>query len=156
MLDASIRTGIMRLMTDLAERLEVSYLYITHDLAVARYMCGRIAVMYLGKIVEIGETEELLQHPLHPYTKALLSAVPVPDPTVKRPQVEIEGGVTRPVDPPPICRFYDRCPIAPLRDGGFSSKNGVEFPKLSEFYAVTGSSTAQRGVVGGAFAHRTR
>ncbi len=111
MLDVSIRTGIMRLMTDLAERLEVSYLYITHDLAVARYMCGRIAVMYLGKIVEMAETEDLLHDPLHPYTKALLSAVPVPDPTVKRPPVEIEGGVTRPVDPPPICRFYDRCPI---------------------------------------------
>ena len=85
MLDVSIRTSIMGLMQDLASRLGVSYLYITHDLAVARYMCSRIAVMYLGKIVEIGETEELLRHPRHPYTKALLSAVPVPDPTVKRP-----------------------------------------------------------------------
>ena len=112
MLDVSIRTGIMSLMTNLAQRLGISYLFITHDLAVARYMCSRIAVMYLGKIVEIGETEELLKNPLHPYTKALLSAVPIPDPTYVRQPVEIEGGVTQPVDPPSRCRFYDRCPIA--------------------------------------------
>ena len=112
MLDVSIRTGVMRLMQDLASRLEVSYLYITHDLAVARYMCNRIAVMYLGKIVEIGDTEKILQRPKHPYTRALLSAVPVPDPTVTRAPVHIRGGVATPVDPPPRCRFYDRCPIA--------------------------------------------
>ncbi len=112
MLDVSIRTGVMRLMEDLASRLGVSYLYITHDLAVARYMCDRIAVMYLGKIVEMGETEEVLQNPRHPYTRALLSAVPVPDPTYSRPPVEIEGGVSIPVDPRARCRFYDRCPIA--------------------------------------------
>ena len=112
MLDVSIRTGIMRLMEDLAGRLGISYLYITHDLAVARYMCSRIAVMYLGKIVETGETEEILRNPVHPYTKALLSAVPVPDPGVTRAPVDIEGSVSVPVDPPPRCRFYDRCPIA--------------------------------------------
>ena len=112
MLDVSIRTGVMRLMEDLAARLGITYLYITHDLAVARYMCDRIAVMYLGKIVEMGETEEVLQNPLHPYTRALLSAVPVPDPTFRRPPVQIEGGVSIPVDPPPRCRFYDRCPIS--------------------------------------------
>ena len=81
MLDVSIRISIMDLMLKLAEEFEVSYLYITHDLAVARYMCDRIAVMYLGKIVEIGETEEVLANPRHPYTRALLSAVPVPDPS---------------------------------------------------------------------------
>ena len=112
MLDVSIRTGIMRLMDDLAGSLGISYLYITHDLAVARYMCGRIAVMYLGKIVETGETEEVLRDPAHPYTKALLSAVPVPDPLATRARIEIEGAVSAPVDPPPRCRFYDRCPIA--------------------------------------------
>ncbi|HEC33375.1 MAG TPA: ABC transporter ATP-binding protein [Chloroflexi bacterium] len=112
MLDVSVRTGVMHLMQDLAERLEVTYLYITHDLAVARYMCDRIAVMYLGKMVELAETEELLHHPLHPYTKALLSAVPVPDPTFKRKAVKIKGGISRPVNPLPRCRFYDRCPIA--------------------------------------------
>ena len=112
MLDVSIRTGVMRLMEDLASRLGISYLYITHDLAVARYMCDRIAVMYLGKIVETGKTEEVLQNPRHPYTRALLSAVPVPDPTYERPPVQIEGGVSIPVDPPARCRFYDRCPLA--------------------------------------------
>ena len=112
MLDVSIRTGIMHLMGDLADRLGISYLYITHDLAVARYMCSRIAVMYLGKIVEQGETEQILGSPKHPYTRALLSAVPVPDPTIQRPPVQISGGVSMPVDPPARCRFYDRCPIA--------------------------------------------
>ena len=78
MLDVSIRISIMELMAGLAREFGVSYLYITHDLAVARYMCDRIAVMYLGKIVEMGPTEEILARPKHPYTKALLSAVPVP------------------------------------------------------------------------------
>ncbi|MEM4414326.1 MAG: ABC transporter ATP-binding protein, partial [Candidatus Caldarchaeum sp.] len=106
------------------------YLYITHDLAVARYMCDRIAVMYLGKIVELGPTEEVIQNPLHPYTRALISAVPIPDPAVERQPIEIKGGVSKPIDPPPRCRFYDRCPIAtdrcaredhpPLEDKGNS------------------------------------
>ena len=112
MLDVSVRTGVMRLMDTLGDRLGITYLYITHDLAVARYMCNRIAVMYLGKIVEVGETEELLGNPLHPYTKALLSAVPIPVPGATRDPVDIVGGVTTPVDPPPRCRFYDRCPIS--------------------------------------------
>ena len=112
MLDVSIRAGVMRLMQDLARRLDVTYLYITHDLAVARYMCDRIAVMYLGKIVEIGPTEEVLQNPQHPYTQALLSAVPVPDPRVQRAEVKIKGGISKPINPPPRCRFYERCPLA--------------------------------------------
>ncbi len=112
MLDVSIRTGIMHLMLDLAQRLDVTYLYITHDLAVARYMCHRIAVMYLGKIIELAETEELLQHPQHPYTKALLASVPVPDPRLKRQLADIKGGIPTPIDPPPHCRFYDRCSLA--------------------------------------------
>ena len=112
MLDVSSRTGIMTLMQDLAQDLGITYLYVTHDLAVARYMCHRIAVMYLGKIVELAETEELLRNPLHPYTKALLSAVPVPFPDYRRQPPDILGDVTAPIDPPPRCRFYDRCPIA--------------------------------------------
>ena len=112
MLDVSSRTGIMTLMQDLAQELGIAYLYVTHDLAVARYMCHRVAVMYLGKIVELAETEELLRNPLHPYTKALLSAVPVPDPAHRRAPPDIRGDVTAPIDPPPRCRFYDRCPIA--------------------------------------------
>ena len=112
MLDVSSRAGIMLLMQQLAQDLEISYLHITHDLAVARYMCDRIAVMYLGKIVEVGETEELLHNPQHPYTKALLSAVPLPNPGHRRPPPDIHGDLALPIDPPSRCRFYDRCPIA--------------------------------------------
>jgi peptide/nickel transport system ATP-binding protein len=112
MLDVSIRISIMELMTKLARELGVSYLYITHDLAVARYMCDRIAVMYLGKIVEIGPTEEILARPKHPYTKALLSAVPVPDPSIRRTPVEIKGGISKAINPSPECRFIERCPFA--------------------------------------------
>lgn len=112
MLDVSIRISIMDLMLKLADEFGVSYLYITHDLAVARYMCDEIAVMYLGKMVEKSETEELLANPLHPYSRALLSAVPVPDPSYERPAVEIKGGITKAIDPPPVCRFVDRCPMA--------------------------------------------
>ena len=112
MLDVSIRISIMELMSGLAREFQVSYLYITHDLAVARYMCDRIAVMYLGKIVEVGPTEEILANPKHPYTRALLSAVPVPDPSIRRTPVEIKGGISKAINPPPECRFIERCPFA--------------------------------------------
>ena len=112
MLDVSIRISIMDLMLKLGTEFDVSYLYITHDLAVARYMCDRIAVMYLGKIVELADSEELLANPLHPYTRALLSAVPVPDPSIKREPVVIKGGIGKAVNPAPVCRFLDRCPMA--------------------------------------------
>jgi oligopeptide/dipeptide ABC transporter ATP-binding protein len=112
MLDVSIRISIMELMAGLAREFGVSYLYITHDLAVARYMCDRIAVMYLGKIVEMGPSEEVLARPKHPYTRALLSAVPVPDPSVKRTPVLIKGGISKAINPSPECRFIERCPFA--------------------------------------------
>ncbi len=112
MLDVSIRIGVMELMSELADHMGVSYLYITHDLAVARYMCQRIAVMYTGKIVELAESEELLSNPLHPYSRALISAVPVPDPRLSRDVIEIKGGISKPIDPPPRCRFFTRCPLA--------------------------------------------
>ena len=112
MLDVSIRTGVMNLMQSLADQMGVTYLYITHDLAVARYMSNQIAVMYLGKIVEIGDTEEVLAKALHPYTKALLSAVPVPDPEFSRSIPDIKGSIAKPINPLPRCRFFDRCPIA--------------------------------------------
>lgn len=115
MLDVSIRIGVMNLMLELREEFQISYLYITHDLAVARYMCDRIAVMYLGKIVEMGPTDEVIQNPLHPYTRALISAVPIPDPTMRRQPIELKGSVTKPIDPPPRCRFYERCPLATQR-----------------------------------------
>tara|TARA_Y100000768_G_scaffold374350_1_gene343973 strand:+ start:420 stop:1373 length:954 start_codon:yes stop_codon:yes gene_type:complete len=90
MLDVSIRISIMDLMLNLAKDLEVSYLYITHDLAVARYMCDRIAVMFNGKIVEIAETEDLLNNPIHPYTKRLISSIPIPDPTYTREEYNVD------------------------------------------------------------------
>ncbi len=112
MLDVSIRIEIMRLMLEIGQRLSVSYLYVTHDLAVARYMCDRIAVMYLGKIVEMGDTEDILHNPQHPYARALLSAVPNPDPRMDRQTLEIKGGIPKPIDPAPRCRFFDRCTYA--------------------------------------------
>ena len=112
MLDVSIRAGIMELLLGLRSDMGVSYLYITHDLAVARYMCDRIGVMYLGKIVELGSAEAVVQQPLHPYTQALISSVPVPDPTYRRQPGEIKGDVAAPIDPPARCRFYPRCPRA--------------------------------------------
>ncbi len=110
MLDVSIRTGVMTLMMNLARDLGLSYLYITHDLAVARYTSNEIAVMYMGKIVERGDTEALLSSPLHPYTQALISAVPIPDPTIQRQAPTIKGGISQPIDPPARCRFFERCP----------------------------------------------
>jgi len=112
MLDVSIRSGVMNLMDELAAKLEISYLYITHDLAVARYQAQEIAVMYMGKVVETGEMEEVLQNAQHPYMLALLSAVPVPDPAYRRQPPMIKGSISRPVDPPDRCRFYERCPLA--------------------------------------------
>ena len=112
MLDVSIRTGVMKLLAELREEFGMSYLYITHDLAVARYLCDRIAVMYLGKIVEIAGSEEVIGNPVHPYTRALISAVPVPDPAVVRPIPNVRGGVSKPINPAPRCRFYERCPAA--------------------------------------------
>lgn len=112
MLDASIRSEVLKLLLGLQQRFHTSFLYITHDIALARHICDRMAVMYLGKIVEKGFTEELIQNPLHPYTEALIAAVPVPDPTARRIKVVIKGEVPSAVYPPPGCRFHTRCPHA--------------------------------------------
>lgn len=111
MLDVSIRAEILNLMLDLTEKFKVSFLYITHDVALARHMCNRLAVMYLGKIMEMGEVEKIVYEPLHPYTKALIAAVPVPDPTSRRTKSIVKGEIPSPIDPPPGCRFQTRCPI---------------------------------------------
>jgi len=133
MLDVSVRTGVMNLMQDLADQFDVTYLYITHDLAVARYMCDRIGVMYLGKIVEIGETEDLLHNPQHPYTQALLSAVPVPDPALKsNERIILKGDVPSPIDPPPGCSFHPRCLFA--KD--ICSKREPEFREIRNKHFV--------------------
>ncbi len=112
MLDVSIRADILNLMLDLVEKFNVSFLYITHDLALARHMCDRIAIMYLGKIVEMASVEKVVYEPLHPYTEALISAVPIPDPTAERIKVVIKGEIPSPVNPPSGCRFHTRCPVA--------------------------------------------
>jgi len=109
MLDASIRTEVVNLMTDLQRLHGLTYLYITHDIAQARYIGNRIIVMYLGKIVEKGLIEDVIQEPLHPYTKALISNVPVPDPTAKRKRILLTGETPTPLDLPKGCRFHPRC-----------------------------------------------
>lgn len=112
MLDVSIRAEILNLFLHLVDKFEVSIMYITHDLATARHMCHRIAIMYLGKIVEMGTAEDIVYEPLHPYTKALILAVPVPDPTSRRMKLAVHGEIPSPINPPPGCRFHTRCPIA--------------------------------------------
>ncbi len=115
MLDVSVRATILDLMMKLKEKMGLTYLFITHDLATAKYVCNRVAVMYLGKIVEMGSIDRVFEEPLHPYTKALLSAIPIPDPTVKRERLVIGGEVPNPINPPPGCRFHPRCPFATER-----------------------------------------
>jgi len=111
MLDVSIRAEVLNLMLNLVKKFDLSLLYITHDLALARHMCDRIAIMYLGKIMEIASAEKIVYEPLHPYTKALILAVPVPDPTSDRSELVIKGEIPSPVNPPPGCRFHTRCPV---------------------------------------------
>ncbi len=111
MLDVSIRAEILNLMLDLVEKFNVSFMYITHDIALARHMCDRMAVMYLGKIVEMGPTEKIVYEPLHPYTNALIDAVPTPDPTAKRTKGVLQGEIPSPINPPSGCRFHTRCPV---------------------------------------------
>lgn len=110
MLDVSIRAEILQLMIALVQKRGASFLYITHDLALSRHMCDRLAIMYLGKIMEMGDTEKVIFEPLHPYTKALIEAVPVPDPTAKRVDTVIKGEIPSPINPPSGCRFHTRCP----------------------------------------------
>ncbi len=111
-LDVSIQSQILKLLENLQQKLGVAYLFISHALNVVKYISHRIGVMYLGKMVEVAEGEELYSNPLHPYTKALISAVPVPNPKMKRQKMVLKGDVPSPINPPQGCRFVTRCPYA--------------------------------------------
>ena len=111
-LDVSIQAQILNLLDELQDKLNLSYIFITHDLAVVNHFADEIAVMYLGQVVEKAPTEELFNHTLHPYTQALLSAIPIPEILDERPQILLQGEITSPIDPPDECRFAKRCPHA--------------------------------------------
>jgi len=114
MLDVSVQAHIINLITELQEKLMLTYLFISHNLSVVQHLSDRIAVMYLGKLVEVGDVNEIFERPLHPYTQALLEAIPVPDSDIRKGQAVLEGGVPSPENPPSGCRFHTRCPHASL------------------------------------------
>ncbi len=140
-LDVSIQAQILNLLRELQRELGLTVIFIAHDLSVVRHMCDRVAVMYLGSLVELGPSDELYGFPRHPYTGALLSAVPVPDPSVRRERQLLTGDVPSPADPPAGCRFHTRCPKAqelcaqdapPLEEKGTGTLAACHFPLSSE------------------------
>jgi len=131
-LDVSIQAQVINLLKDLQSEFDLSYLFIAHDMSVVKYISDRIAVMYLGRIVEIGSSQQIFGNPSHPYTQALLSSVPSPDPTRRKQHIPLTGDVPSPINPPSGCHFHDRCPVAVARCS-------VDYP---EHTAVDGAHTA--------------
>ena len=151
-LDVSIQAQVLNLLEDLKEEFDLTYVFIAHDLLVVEYICDRIAVMYLGKIVEMSESETLFRHPLHPYTEALLSAVPIPNPRYKAERILLEGDVPSPIRVPAGCNFHPRCrycrkglcdqeipPLRELEDGHFTSCLRADELKLKDLDELMGS-----------------
>ena len=130
-LDVSIQAQVINLLEDLQKEFDLTYLFIAHDLSVVKHISDRVVVMYLGKMVELSDSEELYKNPLHPYTIALLSAIPVPDPTVKKDRIILKGVVPSPVNPPSGCHFHTRCPkvqeICKQRDPEFKDIGNGHF-----------------------------
>ena len=124
-LDVSIQAQIINLFSDLQRERDITFLFISHDLSVVEHLCSRIGVLYLGTMMELGSRDQLYGNPLHPYTNALLSAVPVPDPTLKRERIIIKGDIPNPADPPKGCKFHTRCPLA-------TDRCRIEVPEFRE------------------------
>jgi len=124
-LDVSIQAQIINLLSDLQRDKQLTYLFISHDLSVVEHLCDRVGVMYLGSMVEMASKQEMFKNPLHPYTKALMSAIPIPDPTLKRERIVLQGDIPSPANPPSGCKFHTRCPIA-------TDKCKVETPKYRD------------------------
>jgi oligopeptide transport system ATP-binding protein len=115
-LDVSVRAQILNLLQELQQKFNMTYLYISHDLSTVRHICHRVAVMYLGKFVEVADTDDLFDSPLHPYTQALISSIPIPDPEAKKDRITLPGEVPSPINPPAGCRFQPRCIYAKEHD----------------------------------------